>query len=117
VNKSVPTLLGIVIILLVIVLVVLVYDLRMTANLAAGNVPVGTVGGQLLTGTETPTEVIGPEEAIGAHVAASDRDTIRPDDLRHLTGTTEERAVDQDRLRSGEQVREPPERAEEVAGE
>ncbi|MBE9565990.1 MAG: hypothetical protein IMF16_04495 [Proteobacteria bacterium] len=111
-NKSVPTLLGIVIILLVIVLVVLVYDLRMTANLAAGNVPVGTVGGQILTGTEAPTEIIGAEEAIGAHVSASELDSIRPDELRDLAGTTEERAVDQDRLRSGEQVQEHPESAE-----
>lgn len=116
-NKSVPTLLGIVIILLVIVLVVLVYDLRMTANLAAGNVPLGTVGGQLLTGTETPTEIIGDEEAIGAHVSASDRETIRPEELRDLTDRTEERAVDRDRVRSGEPARERPESAEEVAGE
>ncbi len=111
-NRSVPTLLGIVIILLVIVLVVLVYDTRMTANLAAGNVPVGTVGGQILTGVETPTEVIGPEEAIGAHVSASELDTIRPEEMRHLTGTSEERAVDQDHLRSGEQVHEHPESTE-----
>ena len=108
-NKSVPTLLGIVIILLVIVLVVLVYDLRMTANLAAGNVPVGTVGGQMLTGTEAATEVIGEEEAIGAHVSASELESIRPDELRDQAGATEERAVDQDRLRSGEQVQESPE--------
>ena len=117
VNKSVPTLLGIVIILLVIVLVVLVYDLRMTANLAAGNVPVGTVGGQMLTGVEAPTEIIGDEEAIGAHVSASDQETIRPEELRGLTDRSEERAVDRDRLRSGEQVQEHPEGAEEVAGE
>lgn len=116
-NRSVPTLLGIVIILLVIVLVVLVYDTRMTANLAAGNVPVGTVGGQILTGTETPTEIIGAEEAIAAHVAASERDAFQPDDLRHLMGTTEQKAIDRDRLRSHEQVRERPEGAEEVAGE
>jgi len=105
-------LLGIVIILLVIVLVVLVYDLRMTANLAAGNVPVGTVGGQMLTGVEAPTEIIGDEEAIGAHVSASEPDSIRPDELRGRAGTTEERAVDQDRLRSDEQVQEHPESAE-----
>jgi len=63
VNKSVPTLLGIIIILLVVVLVVLIYDYRLTSGLATGRVA-GTVGGQLLTGVEQPGEDIGVGEVL-----------------------------------------------------
>jgi hypothetical protein len=66
VNRSVPTLLGIVIILLVVALVVLIYNLRLTTALARGETVVGTVGGRAMTGVETPEEVISPIEALGA---------------------------------------------------
>lgn len=62
-NKSVPTLLGIIIILLVVVLVVLIYDYKLTSGLATGRVA-GTVGGQLLTGVQQPGEDIGVGEVL-----------------------------------------------------
>jgi hypothetical protein len=65
-NKSVPTLLGIVIILLVVVLVVLVFNYKMTQEIGKGGIPVGTIGGQALTGVEAPTEEIGTSEVLGA---------------------------------------------------
>lgn len=65
-NKSVPTLLGIVIILLVAVLVVLLYNYKMTQEIGKGGIPVGTVGGELLTGVEQPKEQIGAPEVLGA---------------------------------------------------
>lgn len=64
-NKSVPTLLGIAIILLVVVIVVLVYNIKLTQDLVKGGSVVGTVGGRTLTGEQTPTEEISPYEAMG----------------------------------------------------
>jgi len=64
VNKSVPTLLGIVIILLVVVLVVLVYNYKLTQGLGEGGRIVGTTGGELLTGEQAPREFISETEAL-----------------------------------------------------
>jgi hypothetical protein len=58
VNKSVPTMLGIVIILLVVVLVVLFINYRTTQAIGRGERIVSTVGGELLTGEEAPREFI-----------------------------------------------------------
>lgn len=63
-NKSVPTLLGIIIILLVVVLVILIYDYKLTSGLATGRVA-GTVGGELMTGVDQPEEDIGVGEVLG----------------------------------------------------
>ena len=64
-NKSVPTLLGIVIILLVVVLVVLIYDYKLTSQVVAGGVAVQTTGGRALTGVEGGGEQISPSEVLG----------------------------------------------------
>jgi hypothetical protein len=66
VNKSVPTLLGIVIILLVALLVVGFYQIRLQRELTAGKTVVGTVGGEVLTGVDMPEEEIGTVEVLGA---------------------------------------------------
>ncbi|MBN1458185.1 MAG: hypothetical protein JXA57_01525 [Armatimonadetes bacterium] len=75
-NKSVPTLLGIVIILLVVVLVVLVYTYKMTQELSAGGQVVGTVGGEVLTGVEAPEEDIGTSEVLGAREPESQAEQL-----------------------------------------
>lgn len=67
-NKSVPTLLGIVIILLVVVLIVLMYNLRMTQAIGRGERVVGTVGGELITGEQAPDEFIDETSALGGDV-------------------------------------------------
>lgn len=64
-NKSIPTLLGIVIILLVVVLVVLIIHIRITQGIARGERIVGTKGGELLTGEKAPTEYIDETSALG----------------------------------------------------
>ena len=64
-NKSVPTLLGIVIILLVVVLVVLIYDYKLTSQVVAGGVAVQTTGGRALTGVEAGGEQVSPSEVLG----------------------------------------------------
>lgn len=74
-NKSVPTLLGIVIILLVVVLIVLMYNLRMTQAIGRGERVVGTVGGELITGEEAPKEFIEETSALGGE---PDRPEPRP---------------------------------------
>ena len=65
-NRSVPTLLGIVIILLVVLLVVVIYQYKLTQRLALGERVVGTIGGEALTGVEAPEEDIGVSEVLGA---------------------------------------------------
>ncbi len=69
-NKSVPTLLGIVIILLVVLLVVVIYQYKLTQRLALGERVVGTIGGEVLTGVEAPKEDIGISEVLGAREPA-----------------------------------------------
>ncbi|MGD0110867.1 MAG: hypothetical protein ABSD48_03315 [Armatimonadota bacterium] len=59
-NKSVPTLLGILIILVVAVLIVLVYNIKLTQQLGTGATPTGTYGGQILTGEKAPTTMLPP---------------------------------------------------------
>ena len=72
-NKSVPTLLGIVIILLVVVLVVLVYNYKLTQGLGEGARVVGTTGGELLTGEQAPREFISETEALGRRAESEAR--------------------------------------------
>ena len=74
-NKSVPTLLGIVIILLVVVLVVLLINYRVTQGISRGERVTGTVGGELLTGEEAPDEFIDETSALGGD---ADRPEPRP---------------------------------------
>lgn len=62
-SRSVPTLLGIMIILMVVMLVMLIYDYRLTSGLASGATVVGTVGGQLLTGVDQADEQIAQGQA------------------------------------------------------
>ena len=81
-NKSVPTLLGIVIILLVVVLVVLVYNYQLTQKLGSGATVVGTRGGEMLTGVQMPTEEISPSEALAARQSKVQPVTIMPKRLR-----------------------------------
>lgn len=71
-NKSVPTLLGIVIILLVVLLVVVIYQYKLTQRLALGERVVGTIGGEALTGVEAPKEDIGVSEVLGAREPESE---------------------------------------------
>ena len=72
-NKSVPTLLGIVIILLVVLLVVVIYQYKLTQRLALGERVVGTIGGEALTGVDTPKEDIGVSEVLGAREPETER--------------------------------------------
>jgi hypothetical protein len=75
-NKSVPTLLGIVIILLVVVLVVLIYNFKMTQEMGKGGIPVGTVGGEKLLGVETPKEQIDASTVLGSKEPTVEKESI-----------------------------------------
>lgn len=77
-NKSVPTLLGIVILLLVVVLVVLIYNYKMTQEMSKGGIPVGTVGGEKLTGVEAPKEVIDASTVLGSKEPEVEKTTLPP---------------------------------------
>jgi len=78
VNKSVPTLLGIVIILLVVLLVVVIYQYKLTQRLALGERVVGTIGGEALTGVEVPKEDIGVSEVLGAREPEGEPKMLSP---------------------------------------
>jgi hypothetical protein len=65
-SKSVPTLLGIIIILLVVVLAVLIVNYQTTKGLGEGKQVVGTVGGEMLTGEKAPGEVIDASTVTGS---------------------------------------------------
>jgi len=77
-NRNVPTLLGIVIILLVAILVIGVYNLLEYRQLAAGNVVVGTRAHETLTGQQPPAEVMQPPASPVA----------KPEPLRGKVGAT-----------------------------
>jgi hypothetical protein len=62
-KRSVPTLLGAFALIVVATLAVLVYNIRLADKLAQGLTPSGTVGGQVLTGVDAPTEVLAPRPA------------------------------------------------------
>ncbi len=59
-QKNVPTLLGILILLVVVVLVVLIYNIKLTQQLGTGATPTGTLGGEVLTGEKAPTTMLPP---------------------------------------------------------
>ncbi|UCC67844.1 MAG: hypothetical protein JSV79_12125 [Armatimonadota bacterium] len=67
-NRSVPTMLGIVIILLVVVLVVLIINYRVTRGIGAGEELVGTTATGMLAGQQPPEEVIDEASALGGRV-------------------------------------------------
>lgn len=71
-NRSVPTVLGIIIILMVAALVMLIYDYKLTVELASGSTLVGTVGGRLLTAAEQSTE------QPGMRTVSKDASGVRP---------------------------------------
>ncbi len=60
ISKSVPTLLGILIILVVVVLIVLIYNIKLTNQIATGGTPTGAIGGEILAGEKAPTTVLPP---------------------------------------------------------
>ena len=70
-KRSVPTLLGAFALIVVATLAVLVYNIRLADKLAQGLTPSGTVGGQVLTGVDAPTELLAPRPADTAAVAAA----------------------------------------------
>ena len=80
-NKSVPTLLGIVIILLVVLLVVVIYQYKLTQRLALSERVVGTIGGEALTGVEAPKEDIGVSEVLGAREPEVEAQRLSPEQL------------------------------------
>ncbi len=85
-NKSVPTLLGIIIILLVAVLAVLIVNYRVTKGLGEGKQVMGTVGGEILTGEEAPEEVIDASTVLGSREPqAEEKVTLSPEQQRRMS--------------------------------
>jgi len=97
VNKSVPTLLGIVIILLVVVLAVLIVNLQTTKGLGQGKQVVGTVGGEMLTGEQAPDEVIDASTVAGSR---------EPEPVEPITVTPEQQQKMSENRQKAEERRE-----------
>ncbi len=83
-NRTVPTLLGVIIILMVGTLVLLIYDYKLTSGLASGNSVVGTVGGEMLTGVDQPTTQISASETRSRSGRKATR--IDPSEMRRRNG-------------------------------
>jgi len=105
VNRSVPTLLGIMIILMVAMLVMLIYDYRLTSGLASGATIVGTVGGELLTGVDQPTETISATEVAGRQRPHTQ--DVNPVEMQRKHGKLPQ-AMDAKQRRSGRGAARPP---------
>jgi hypothetical protein len=89
-NKSVPTLLGIIIILLVVVLAVLVVNYKVTKGLGEGQTVTGTVGGQVITGTEAPKENIEGSTVLGSRQPEPVEPTqVSPEQQQRMTENRE----------------------------
>ncbi len=82
-NRSVPTLLGILILLVVVVIVVLLYNIQLTKHLGEGGTAMGTIGGQALTGVEAPKEL--PQGA-GVDTTPESRSLTREQQQRRIAG-------------------------------
>ena len=67
-NKSIPTLLGIAIILLVVIAVFTVFQYRFYSQMASGAVVVGTSAHQMLTGAEPQGDQVSPSDALAARM-------------------------------------------------
>ncbi len=109
-NKSVPTLLGVAVILLVVILAVLFYNIKLTRELGEGATVVGTIGGEQLTGVEQPKVAISPNEAIarqtGKHEVAS---ATQLEQKRVQKGKGErQQERRQQRLKTGQKTAEKP---------
>ena len=91
-NKSVPTLLGVAVILLVVILVLSVYHMTMLARLAQGERVVGTTAQKMLGG-EVPSEEMNASEALAARM--SEKEMISAADVQAKAGKAEDVQVRQ----------------------
>jgi hypothetical protein len=99
VKKQVPTLIGVVIILLVVVLVLLVHNYKMSQGLASGGTVVGTVGQKALTGVEPPKEEIGVSEVLQSRADAR-QEPVRVPQTRERAEKHRERLRERDQNRA-----------------
>ncbi len=107
-NKSVPTMLGIVIILLVVILVVLIVNYQVTKGIGEGRRVVGTVGGEMLTGEEAPEEFI-DASALGGRAEPVEAEPPSPKaQRRRVEAQREAEERREQREETGEAVREGP---------
>ena len=86
VNKTVPTLLGVAIILLVVILALSIYHMTMLARLAEGERVVGTTAQKMLGGN-VASEDISPSEPLGARM--SKKEVVSPAEVQRKAGNTE----------------------------
>lgn len=107
-NKSVPTLLGIVIILLVVILVILIVQYQVTKGLGEGKQVTGTVGGEILTGVEAEDEYT-PASALGGKAEPEEPTQLSPKAMERRTEAQAEVRERKERAKEGgEPVREGP---------
>lgn len=86
-NKTVPTLLGVAVILLVVILVLSIYHMTMLARLAEGERVVGTTAQKMLGG-EMASEDISPSEVLAARMSDK-KEVTSAAELQAKAGKTE----------------------------
>ncbi len=79
-NKSVPTLLGLAIILLVVILVLSIYTMTIMSRMAQGEKVVGTVATKALAGGETPAAEPSASEVLSERM--TERETVSPTEVQ-----------------------------------
>jgi hypothetical protein len=104
-SKSVPTLLGLAIILLVAILVVLVMNYQVTKGIGEGKMVVGTKGGEVLVGQDAPDEYI-DASALGGRAEPVEARRLDPDTRRQAVEARQEAEKRQkEAAETGEPVR------------
>jgi hypothetical protein len=109
VNKTVPTLLGVAVILLVVILVLSIYHMTMLARLAEGERVVGTTAQKMLGG-DTASEDISPSEALAARMSDK-KEVTSAAELQAKAGKAEEvqtRQSEREGRRDARQEGKPP---------
>ena len=85
-NKSVPTLLGVAIILLVVIAVFTVFQYRFYSQMASGAVVVGTSAHQMLTGAEPEGDQVSATDVIGKRMEKRTPVTVNPQAMMNAKG-------------------------------
>jgi hypothetical protein len=109
VNKSVPTLLGIAIILLVVIAVFTVFQYKFYSQMANGGVVVGTSAHQMLTGAEPQGEQVSASDVLASRMEKRTPITISPS--RKMQEKAGERMAKQRVMRQRQQAGQTAHRA------
>lgn len=117
-NRSIPTLLGLAIILLVVILVLSIYTMTIMSRMAQGEKVVGTVATKALAGGETPVAEPSASEVLSERM--TEREVVSPTEVQkqqERSGQVVERQTRREEEMRGTEVGEPHGRQDQPEGE